>query len=145
MTAVDRGFVPQWNTAPLFPPGDLNNTNMNSNTYLIRGSDLVIVVEPLKRPLGVRDTLVLLIESLFSATERINSGGREASEPVVVVTHKHGHVQLQAIGLHGLFTPFQVAQVLKGIANFGERAGFYESSMLVVQHGIGPIAKVYIR
>ncbi|KAL8889540.1 MAG: hypothetical protein Q9215_003194 [Flavoplaca cf. flavocitrina] len=133
--AVDQGFTPQWN-APMLSRGQ---------PYVIPKSDLILVLTPSKRSLIVKDTLLLLMESLFSATERIDAGGRSALDPVELFTHKHGYVQIQVIGYFEKLTPFKLAQVFMGMATVGARAGYYDSNIIVVEHNVGPIAQVHIR
>ncbi len=65
--------------------------------------------------------MVLLVECLFSATERIHEGGRAATAPVEVFAHRHALVQLQVIGMQNMLTPFKMAEALVGIARIGVR------------------------
>ncbi|CAL8584810.1 hypothetical protein XPA_010394 [Xanthoria parietina] len=143
--AVSQGSQPQWNTPLLFRPPELNTTNSLGQNFVIPESDLVLIINSAKRSLVVRDTLMLLIESVFSATKRLNAGPKEAADPVEVFSHKHGFAQIQVIGMHQALNSFKAAQVFAGMARYGERAGYYEANILVVQHRIGPIAQVYIR
>ncbi|KAL8980958.1 MAG: hypothetical protein Q9205_004109, partial [Flavoplaca limonia] len=108
--AVDQGFTPQWNAPMLSRPPELNTTITSGQPYVIPKSDLILVLTPSKRSLIVKDTLLLLMESLFSATERIDAGGRSALDPVELFTHKHGYVQIQVIGYFEKLTPFKLAQ-----------------------------------
>ncbi|KAL8992542.1 MAG: hypothetical protein Q9169_007018 [Polycauliona sp. 2 TL-2023] len=136
---------PQWNNSQIFRPSPLITADPNTQSWVIPNSDLVLLIQPTKRPLGVRDTLILLIEVLFSATRRINVDPRGGSEPVELITHIHKYSQIQVIGMLGKFNVYMAAQVFAALARFGERNGYYESSMMVVQHGVGPIAQIDMR
>ncbi|KAI4250910.1 MAG: hypothetical protein L6R42_008579 [Xanthoria sp. 1 TBL-2021] len=142
--AVSEGLKPQWNTPLLFRPAALNTTAPNGQSYVIPESNLIIIVNRGKKLLGVEDTVLLLLESLFSATQRLHEGGKTASDPVEIFTHKHGFVQMQVIGMLDMLTPFKAAQVFAAMARIGERVGYFEASMVVVQHGVGPIAQIHI-
>ncbi|KAL8804449.1 MAG: hypothetical protein Q9182_002554 [Xanthomendoza sp. 2 TL-2023] len=125
----------------------LNPANSLSKiqTYHIPDSDLVLVIETYRRSLAVKDSLILLLESLYSSTERIHAGGREAVGPVEVFVHKRGRVQMQIEGIHQRLTPWMVAQVVTAMCSVGANGGFWEASMLIAQHSVLAVGKVYIR
>lgn len=93
----------------------------------------------------MRDTLILLIESLFAATTKIYAGGEEAHDPVLAFTHIHGRVQLQIIGIDDSLTPFKMAQIFEGMAAVGARIGYWYCTLLVLEDGVGKIARIDIR
>ena len=93
----------------------------------------------------MRDTLILLVESIFSATTKICAGGEEADNPVIVFTHIYGGVQLQIVGFEDLLTPFKTAQIFEGMAAVGPRIGYWYSTLSVLEDGKGKIAKIDIR
>ncbi|KAL8946100.1 MAG: hypothetical protein Q9222_007461, partial [Ikaeria aurantiellina] len=97
--------------------------------YKIRGTDLSIIFQRQFATTPVEDTLLLLIEALFSATEVINKGGKATREPVEVFTHLHGKVQMQIVGHYGRLTYFKCAQIFQGLAVVGEQIGYYQSTL----------------
>ncbi|KAL8811335.1 MAG: hypothetical protein Q9223_007552, partial [Gallowayella weberi] len=113
----------------------LNNASSLSKvqTYHIPDSDLALIIENSRRFLGTKDSLILLLESLYSSTERIHAGGHEAAGPVEVFGHKHGNVQMQIVGINHRLTPWMVAQVVTAISTVGAKGGFFQSSMLIAQ------------
>ncbi|KAL8838640.1 MAG: hypothetical protein Q9170_002048 [Blastenia crenularia] len=136
---------PIWNGPLIFPPEETNLTNIIPQSYRLPGTDLTLVVEPRKRPLGVKDTLLLFIECLFSATRRINAGGQEAIDPVEVLSHKHGYTQIQLIGYHQQITPWKAAEIFQGMATVSAKAGYFDSETVVVQDRVGIIARFWLR
>lgn len=96
-------------------------------------------------PSDTKDTLLLLLESIFSVTQRIHAGGEVAEAPVEAFAHLYGRVQMQILGYHDLLTPFKMAQILQGMAIAGGTIGYRRSSVLVFEDGEGQIARVDIR
>ncbi|KAL8666620.1 MAG: hypothetical protein Q9168_007447 [Polycauliona sp. 1 TL-2023] len=136
---------PQWNIPQITLPTALTTLSGPQQSWVIPESDLVLIITRSKTPLGIRDTLLLLIEVLFSATQRQHDG---ASDIVEVISHKHGYTQLQVIGMFHKFTTYMAAQVFAGMAREMDKnryGGFYEASIMVVQHGVGPVARIDIR
>ena len=122
----------------------LNVTDVISDRdgYRIPRTDLRLTFRQLSKPLDMRDSLVILVQVLFSATERINAGGKPATEAISVLSHKYGDVQIQVIGLRARLLPFKAAQALEGLATIGAKIGFYESTIIVVEDRIGTIGRI---
>ena len=95
-------------------------------------------------PITPKDSLLLLLQSLFSVTERVNAGGDDAKAPLEVFQHRYNVVQLQIVGLHDLLRPFDAAQIFEGIGLLGARFGYSERSMIVWEDKVGPIARIDI-
>ncbi|KAL8724164.1 MAG: hypothetical protein Q9166_008103 [cf. Caloplaca sp. 2 TL-2023] len=125
---------------------DVNRTDTSEGeAFRISDTDLILVFHPLKKPLSIKDILILLIESIFSATQKINAGGKAAADPVEVFAHKYGRVQMQVIGFRGLLGPYKCAEIFNGLATIGAKTGYYESSVTVYEDRLGAIALVYMR
>ena len=114
----------------------------DNDGHRIPRTNLRIIFYERSKPLATKESLVLLVQGLFSATERINAGGKTASEPVSVLSHRYRDVQIQVIGFRGRLLPFRAAQAFEGLATIGAGLGFYESTLLVVDDVIGPIARI---
>ncbi|KAI4242027.1 MAG: hypothetical protein L6R40_004254 [Gallowayella cf. fulva] len=146
--AIHQGFTPQWNGPLLFSVHlhpDINATTLQAQTYQIPDSDLYLVIDAQRRYLGMKDTLMLLFEALYSSTARIHEGGEKAEEPVEVFVHKRGWVQMQVVGYRDRLTPWKIAQLLAAMETLGGKGGFYEATVLLMQHKVGAVAKLHIR
>ncbi|KAL9591896.1 MAG: hypothetical protein Q9179_007265 [Wetmoreana sp. 5 TL-2023] len=73
--------------------------------------------------LSPTETLILLVESVYAAAEKVHEGGRSATDPVDIFQHKTPHVQLQVEGFHSDLEPWTLAQIFKGMSEFGSRIG----------------------
>lgn len=125
-------------------PNRPNATILTSDDegYRIPSTDLRLIFHEVSKPIAMKDSLVILVQGLFSATERINAGGKIARESVGVISHKYGDVQIQMVGYRGQLWAFKAAQAFEGLATIGAKIGFYESTILVIEDRVGPIAKV---
>lgn len=124
----------------------MNNTDVptNARRYRIPATDLTLILERRVNPIGMKDTLVLLTQCLYSTTEKIHQGGKAATEPVEIFQHKYGSVQVQMEGVREQLTPFKVAQVFYGLATIEAQIGFYHETFAVVRNGVGLIARITI-
>lgn len=111
--------------------------------YRIHDTSLFLLVESRSNPLDVKDTLLLLIEGVFSAPKRLDAGGDTAKEPVEVFTPLYGSAQLQLVGFGHRLTPFKVAAIFEGLTVVGAKSGYYQSAIMVVG-SCGRIAKIDI-
>ena len=106
---------------------------------------MTVIIESQSGRSDTKDMLILLVESIFSATTKIHAGGEEADNPVEVFTHIYGRVQLQIVGFEDLLTPFKTAQIFEGMAAVGARIGYWYCTLSVLEDGKGKIAKIDIR
>ncbi|KAL8722200.1 MAG: hypothetical protein Q9181_007540, partial [Wetmoreana brouardii] len=119
----------------------MTDSAANYPSYRIRDTALSLVVISKSNPIIVIDTLLLLVECLYSATEKIKKGGREATDPVQVIQHKNGRVQIQMEGLHDHLNTWKSTQVFYGMATLGTKLGYWHSTFMVLEDRVGYIAK----
>ena len=125
-------------------PNRPNATALTSDGegYRIPSTDLRLIFHEVSKPIAMKDSLVILVQSLFSATERINAGGKMARESIGVISHKYGDVQIQVVGFRDRLWAYKAAQAFEGLATIGANIGFYESTIIVVENRVGPIARI---
>ncbi|KAL8704155.1 MAG: hypothetical protein Q9201_002682 [Fulgogasparrea decipioides] len=116
----------------------------NYPSYKIQDTQLSLVLVSKSNPIIARDTLLLFVECIYSATERINKGGKEATDPVQVIQHKNGRVQIQMEGFHDHLDPWKSTQVFYGMATLGAKLGYWHSTFMVLEDQLGYIARIDI-